>query len=131
MPISSQGGWHVHIKLVEGEEHGGCHTCGSFMGWTWRETYHSIAFLCCCNSVSQLCPALCNPVNCSTPGFPVLHYLPESWSLSKLMSTELMMPAKHLILCHPVLLLPLIFPHIRVFSNELALCIRWPKYPFD
>ena len=51
-----------------------------------------------------------------------------SWSLLKLMSIELMMPSNHLILCHPLLLLPSIFPSIRVFSSELALCIRWPKY---
>ena len=46
----------------------------------------------------------------------------------KLMSVESMMPSNHLILCHPLLLLPSIFPTIRVFSNESALCIRWPKY---
>ena len=52
----------------------------------------------------------------------------NSWSLLKLMSIELVMPSNHLILCHPLLLLRSIFPSIRVFSNELALCIRWPKY---
>ena len=51
-----------------------------------------------------------------------------SWSLFILMSTELVMPSNHLILCHPLLLLLSIFPSIRVFSNELALRIRWPKY---
>ena len=51
-----------------------------------------------------------------------------SWSLLKLMSIELVMPSNHLILCCPLLLLPSIFPSIRVFSNESALCIRWPKY---
>ena len=51
-----------------------------------------------------------------------------SWSLLKLMSMESVMPSNHLILCHPLLLLPSIFPSIRVFSNELAICIRWPKY---
>ena len=51
-----------------------------------------------------------------------------SWSLLKLMSIELVMPSNHLVLCCPLLLLPSIFPSIRVFSNELALCIRWPKY---
>ena len=51
-----------------------------------------------------------------------------SWSLFKLMSTKSVMPSNHLILCHPLLLLPSIFPNIRVFSNELALRIRWPKY---
>ena len=50
-----------------------------------------------------------------------------SWNLFKLMSIESVMPSNHLILCHP-LLLPSVFPNIRVFSNELALCIRWSKY---
>jgi len=52
----------------------------------------------------------------------------NSWSLPKLMSTELLMPSNHLILCCPLLLLPSIFPSIRVFSNESPLHIRWPKY---
>ena len=51
-----------------------------------------------------------------------------SWSLLKFMFIELVIPSNHLILCHPLLLLPFIFPSIRVFSNEFALCIRWPKY---
>ena len=51
-----------------------------------------------------------------------------SWSLLKLRYMELVMPSSHLILCRPLLLLPSIFPSIRVFSNELALCIRWPEY---
>ena len=52
----------------------------------------------------------------------------NSWSLLKLMSIELVLPSNHLILCHPLFLLPLIFPSIRVFSNESVLHIRWPKY---
>ena len=52
----------------------------------------------------------------------------SSWILPKLMSIELVMPSNHLILCRPLLLLPSIFPNIRVFSNESALRIRWPKY---
>ena len=52
----------------------------------------------------------------------------NSWSLLKLMSIELVMPANHLILCHPLLLLPSIFPSKRVFSNESVLHIRWPNY---
>ena len=51
-----------------------------------------------------------------------------SWSSPKFMSIELVMPFNHLILCHPLLFLPLIFPSIRVFSSELTLCIRWLKY---
>ena len=65
------------------------------------------------------------PLNRSTPGLPV-H--PNSQSLSKLMSIESVMPSNHLILCRPLLLLPPIPPSIRVFSNESALHIRWPKY---
>ena len=52
----------------------------------------------------------------------------NSRSLLRLMSIELVMPSNHLIFCHPLLLLPPIFPSIRVFSNESVLCIRWPKY---
>ena len=59
---------------------------------------------------------------CTTPG------VNNSWSLLKFMSIESVMPSNHLILCHPLLLLPSIFPSIRVFSNELVLRIRWPKY---
>ena len=51
-----------------------------------------------------------------------------SWSLLKLMPIESVMPSNHLILCHPLLLLPSVFPSIRIFSNEWALHIRWPKY---
>ena len=64
-------------------------------------------------------------MNRSTPGLSVHHQLPDS---PKPMSIESMMPSNHLILCCPLLLLPSIFPSIRVFSNESALCIRWPKY---
>ena len=64
-------------------------------------------------------------MNHSMPGLPVHHH---SQSLPKLMSIEWVMPSSHLILCRPLLLLPSIFPSIRVFSNELALRIRWPKY---
>ena len=70
-------------------------------------------------------PTRCDPMNHSTPGLPVYH---ELWSLTQLMSTESVMPSNHLILCHPLLLLPLIFPSIRVFFNESVLRIRWPTY---
>ena len=52
----------------------------------------------------------------------------NSWSLFRLMSIELLMPSNHLILCHPLLFLPSIFPSVRVFSSESVLCISWPKY---
>ena len=76
--------------------------------------------------MSQSCLTLCNPVDCSAPGFPVLHPLLEL--LLKLNSIESVMPPSHLILCCPLLLLPSVFPSIRVFSSESALCIRCPKY---
>uniref|UniRef100_A0AC11E200 Uncharacterized protein n=1 Tax=Ovis aries TaxID=9940 RepID=A0AC11E200_SHEEP len=72
--------------------------------------------------VAQLCPTLCYPMNRSMPGLPVHHQVPESTSI------ESVMPYNHLILCHPLLLLPSISPNIRVISNESALCIWWPKY---
>ena len=110
------------------------------------------------SSVAQSCLTLRDPMDCSTPGFPVLHHLPVQFSSVQLlsrvrlsvtpwtaacqaslsitnslsppkpMSIELTMPSNHLILCRPLLLLPSIFPSIRVFSNESALCIRQPKY---
>ena len=78
-----------------------------------------------CCSVAKSCPALCNPINCRLPG---LSAITISLSLLKLMSIESVMPSNHLILCHPLLLLPSILPSIRTFSNESALPIRWPKY---
>ena len=67
--------------------------------------------------VSSVAP-LCLTLDCSVPGFPVHHQLPElGW-----------LPSNHLIFCHPLLLLPSVFPSIRVFSSESVLHIRWPKY---
>ena len=74
----------------------------------------------------KLCLTLCDPMACGTPGLPVHHS--NSWSLLKLMSIESVLPSSHLILCHPLLLLPPIPPSIRVFSNESTLRTRWPKY---
>ena len=79
----------------------------------------------CCCSVAQSCLTLCNPMDRSTPGF--LSFT-NPQSLLKLMSMESVIPFNHLILCHPLLLLPSFLPSIRVFSNESALRIRWPKY---
>ena len=76
------------------------------------------------SSVAQLCLILCHPVNHSTPGFPVHHQLPQ---FTQTHVHELVIPSNHLILCRPLLLLPSIFPSIRVFSSESALRIRWPK----
>ena len=77
------------------------------------------------SSVAHSCLTLCYPLNCSTPGLPVHHQIPE---LVKLMSIKSVTPSNHLILCRPLLPLPSTFPSIRVFSNESVLHIRWPKY---
>ena len=87
--------------------------------WFGKPIDWSIQF----SSIIQSCLTLCNPMDCSTPGFPVHHQLLE------LIQTHVHRVADgHLILCHPLLLLPSIFPSIRVFSNEFVLGIKWPKY---
>ena len=77
------------------------------------------------SSVAQSCPTLCDPMNCNTPGLLVHQQIPGSTQTHVIKSV---MPSNHLILCCPLLLLPSIFPSIRVFSNESALRNKWPKY---
>ena len=91
-----------------------------FTIWAIREANQNDCYC----SVVKLCSTLCDPMDCSMPGFLSFTIFQ---SLLKPMSIELVMPSNHLILCHP-LLLASILPSIRVFSNELALLIRWPKY---
>ena len=87
----------------------------------WKPLDLSVQF----SSLAQSCPTLCDPMNCSMPG---LLFIINPRSLPKPISIESVMASNPLILCHPLLLLPSIFPSIRVFSNESALHIRWPKY---
>ena len=87
--------------------------------WVSLCTFGSVQFS--CSVVSHYL----QPHECSTPGLPVHHQLLE---LTQIHVHESVMPSNHLILCHPILLPPSIFPSIRVFSNESALRIRWPKY---
>ena len=79
-------------------------------------------YFCCC-SVTKLCPTLCNLTDGSTPGFPVHHQLPKFAQIHVHQIGDAIQPS------HPLslLLLPSIFPSIKVFSNESALCIRWSK----
>ena len=77
---------------------------------------------CFCCWVTQSRPVVCDPMDCSTPCFPVLHYLPE------LAQTYVHWAGNHFILSHPLLLPHSIFPSIRVFTNYSVLHIRWPKY---
>ena len=81
----------------------------------------------CCCPVAKSYLTLCDPNGLQHARLPSLSFT-VSWSLLKFMSIELVMPSNHLILCHPLLILPSVFPSIRAFSSELALCIRWPKY---
>ena len=84
--------------------------------------YWHFYFECPC-SVAQSCPTLCDPKDCSTPGFPVLHHLPELSQTHVHCVSDAIQPSHPLVL----LLLPLIFCSIRDFSNESVLCIRWPE----
>ena len=77
------------------------------------------------SSVTQSCLTLCDPMDHSTPGFPVHHQFPE---LSQTHTHLIRDPSNHLILCRTLLLLPSIFPSIRVFSSESVLHIRWPNF---
>ena len=77
------------------------------------------------SSVAQSCLTLCDPMDCSMPGFPVHHQLPE---LAQTHVHRVGDAIHHLVLCRPLLLLPSIFSSIRVFSNESVLRIRWLKY---
>ena len=88
------------------------------MKTTMRYHLSSVQFSCSVVTV-------CNPMDCSTPGLPVHHQIPE---FTQFMSIESVMPSNHLFFCRPLLLLPSIFPSIRVFSNESVLRMRWPKY---
>ena len=77
------------------------------------------------SSVTQSSLTICDPMDCSTPGLPVHHQLPEFIQTGV---PQVVMPSSHLILCRPLLLPPSNFPRIRVFSNESVLHIRWPEY---
>ena len=90
---------------------------------SWIYFRISLSSFCC--SVTQSCLTLWDPMDWSTLGSPVLHHLLE---FTQFMSNELVMPSNHLIIWHPLLLLPSIFPYIRDFSDELAVCVKWPKY---
>ena len=95
----------------------------SFLNWSIVDLQCHVSFRWWwCFSVARSCLTLCNPMNCSTPGFPVLHYLPEFPQTHVHQLGDSIQPS------HPLLLLPSIFLIIWVFSSESALCIRWPNY---
>ena len=113
-----EGGQHVHCPssylLVS-------HTKSGLQKVPIKIYFSTVQF----SSVTQSCLTLCDSMNCSTSGFPVIHYLPEFVQTHIHWVGDAIQPS------HPLLsplLLPWIFPSMRVFSNESALCIRWPKY---
>ena len=102
---------HCFVKIIKSRLPGGVYTS-------------SVNVQICCYSVAKSCLTLYDPMNCSTPGLPVLHYL-QSWL--KLMSIESIMPSTHLIFCHPLILPPSIFPSIfsncqEAFNTRLPVC---------
>ena len=110
--------YYYFLNYAEATHHSKYGLGTSSMGVAWKLVQFS--------SVTQSCLALCNPMDGS---MQASLSITNSLSLLKLISIESVMPSNHLILCHPLLVLPSIFPSIiMVFSNESALCIRWPKY---
>ena len=90
----------------------------------WKLSFSSLDCYKRCCSVTKSCLTLCDPMDSNMPGNSVFHYLPKFAQIHVHWVDE----SNNLILCHPLFLLTLLFPSMRVFSNELALCIRWPKY---
>ena len=98
-------------------------TCILFL-FALRFSCKHISSASCCHSVTKLCPTLCDPMDGSTPGFPVLHYLLEFAQTHVHWVGDAIQPSHPLL---PPFLLPSTFASIRVFSKESALCIIWPK----
>ena len=111
-------GAHVYVTME----------CRSWLGiwtlslWPWASEEGMWESFCC--SVTKSRPTLYHPVDCSTPGSSVLCYRPKFAQIH----VQLLMQSNHFIFCFPLFLLPSIFPSTRVFSNESALHIGWPKY---
>ena len=92
------------------------------VGHAFHHLLSSVQF----SSVAQSCPTLCDPMDCSTPGFSVHHQLPELAQIHDHRVSDAIQPSYPL--SSHSLLLPSIFSSIRVFSHDSVLCIRWPKY---
>ena len=94
--------------------------------WQWYKGWLVVSFIDqSVSSVTQSCLTLCDPMDCSPPGLPVHHQLPE---LTQTRIHQVSDATNRLILCHPLLVPPSIFLSFRVFSSESVLCIRWPVY---
>ena len=120
--------WHVDSSRTRNQTHVPCFGRRILTYFTTREVPKDllcrIFVICyCCYSFAKSCLTVCYLMDCSTPGFPVLHCLPEFAQIH--VSIGSVMLSSHLILCHPLLPFSSIFPNIWIFSSELALCIRW------
>ena len=116
--------WSRELPYCSQLLNGGTATC-IFPGSFYLSIYIFLKCSSCCCSVAKLCVTHHDPMDCSMPGLPVPHYLLEFAQIDVHPSV---VPSNRFILCHPLLLLPSIFPSIGVFSNELAPHIRWPRY---
>ena len=105
------------IAASKADPHSRCPLCTWPLSTWVSPVWCFCTFLYCCCYLTQLCLTLSDPMDCSMPGFPVLHHLQE---FARLMPFESVMPSNHLVLCHP-LLLPSVFLSIRVFCSESAL----------
>ena len=114
---------HV-TEVVSGIEWTQMRAMGPPRSWVLKG-YRGLGKKCQFSSFTKSCPTLCDPMDCSMPGFPVHHQLTELAQTHVHWASDAI---QHLILCHPILLLPSVFTSIRVFSNESAVHIRWPKY---
>ena len=112
-------GWEKHTSGCPGL------TEGAWRGTAWCLSGVGCLFSVQFSSVSQLCLTLCDLMDCSTPAFSVYHQFPEFNQTHVHWVGDAIEPSHP---CHPLLLLPSIFPSNRVFSNESVLCIRWQKY---
>ena len=101
------------------------YTLQGYLNFLWMYLSLCLSQFSSVSTVAQSCLTLCGPMDCSTPGFPVHHQLPELAQTHVRWVGDAIQPSH---LCRPLLLLPSIFSSIRVFYKESALCIRWPKY---
>ena len=115
LPWATEGLQLPSLTAAAGLGGQGCVTAGGLgLGDSVSPSLLLLLKIVCCCSVSKSCSTLCDPMDCSMPGFPVLHCLLE-------FTQTHVIPSNHLILCHPLLFLPSIFPSIRIFSSSTTI----------
>ena len=124
--IFLQGFGFLHVEIISSVFIYGVYCLFPVSVLAWFPSSYQVSAKLQFSSVTQSCPTLCDSMNHSTPGLPVHHQLPECTQTYVHRVSDAIQPSHPL--SSPLLLLPSIFPSIRVFSNESALCMRWPKY---